>query len=174
MPIANVLVSVLKAVAMKSIKPLSCATLALSITMWANAQDPGAAIEKDPAKPPRNEESSLSLTAPPARSLVGTPVQTPQGEKLGTVEEVLVDEAGGREFVVLKIGEDKFAALPKAAVSVMLRDKVLVLDRARLEGAPTVGTDWREHVPNDAYEESESYWNAQKHSTQGPPPPRLR
>jgi hypothetical protein len=59
-------------------------------------------------------------------------------------------------------------------VSVMMRNKVLVLDRARLESAPTVGTDWREHVPNDAYLESESYWNAQKHSTQGPPPPRMR
>jgi hypothetical protein len=158
--------------AMKSIKPLTCATLALTITMWANAQDPGTPIEKDPAQPPRNEESSLSLTAPEPGSLIGTPVQTPQGEKLGAVEDVLVDEARGREFVVLKIGEDRFAAIPKAAVSVMLRDKVLVLDRARLEGAPTVGTDWRKHVPNDAYAESESYWTSQKHSTQEPPPRR--
>jgi hypothetical protein len=128
---------------MKSIKPLSCATLALAIGMWANAQDPGSTIEK-----------------------------TPQGEKLGTVEEVLVDEAGGREFYVLKIGADRFAAIPKSAVSVMMRDKVLVLDRARLEGAPTVGADWRAHVPNDAYAQSESYWNAQKHSTQEAPPRR--
>jgi hypothetical protein len=94
--------------------------------MWANAQDPGSTIEKDPAKPPGNEESSVSLTAPEPRSIVGTIVQTPQGEKLGTVEEVLVDEAGGREFYVLKIGEDRFAAIPKAAVSVMMRDKVLM------------------------------------------------
>jgi hypothetical protein len=159
---------------MKSIKPLSCATLALAVTMWANAQDPASPIEKDPAKPPRNEESSLSLTAPEPRSLVGTSVQTPQGETLGTVEEVLVDEAGGREFVVLKIGDDRFAAVPKSAVSVLMRDRVLVLERARLESAPTVGTDWRKHVPNDAWDESESYWNAQKHSTQGPPPPRMR
>jgi hypothetical protein len=159
---------------MKSIKPLSCATLALTITMWANAQDPATPIEADPAKPPRNEESSVSLTAPEPGSIVGTSVETPQGEKLGTIEEVLVDEAGGREFVVLKIGEDKFAAIPKSAVSVMMRDKVLVLERARLERAPSVGTDWRKHVPNDAYAESESYWTPQKHSTQGPPPPRLR
>jgi hypothetical protein len=157
---------------MKSIKPLSCATLALAIGMWANAQDPGSTIEKDPAKPPRNEESSVSLTAPEPRSVLGTSVQTPQGEKLGTVEEVLVDEAGGREFYVLKIGADRFAAIPKSAVSVMMRDKVLVLDRARLEGAPTVGADWRAHVPNDAYAQSESYWNAQKHSTQEAPPRR--
>jgi hypothetical protein len=174
MPIAAVWVLQLQAAAMRSIKPLSCATLALTITMWANAQDPGAPIEKDLAKPPRNEESSLSLTAPPARSLVGTPVQTPQGEKLGTVEEVLVDEAGGREFVMLQIGADKYAALPRSAVSVMMRNRVLILDRARLEGAPTVGTDWRKHVPNDAYAESEHYWTSQKHSTQGPPSPRLR
>jgi hypothetical protein len=159
---------------MKSIKPLSCATLALTITMWANAQDPSTPIEADPAKPPRNEESSVSLTAPEPRSMVGTSVETPQGEKLGTIEEVLVDEAGGREFVVLKIGEDKFAAIPKSAVSVMMRDRVLVLERARLEAAPNVGTDWRKHVPNDVYTESENYWTSQKHSTQGPPPPRLR
>ena len=159
---------------MKSIKPLSCATLALTITMWANAQDPASPIENDPAKPPRNEESSLSMTAPEPKSLVGTRVQTPQGEQLGTIEDVLVDEAGGREFVVLKIGEDRFAAIPKSAVSVLMRDKVLVLERARLEAAPVVGTDWRKHVPNDAYSESENYWTDQKHSTVGPPPPRLR
>jgi hypothetical protein len=29
-------------------------------------------------------------------------------------------------------------------------------------------------VPNDVYTESENYWTSQKHSTQGPPPPRLR
>jgi hypothetical protein len=157
---------------MKSIKPLSCATLALTIAGWVYAQDPGSPIEKDPAKPPRNEESSLSLTAPEPKSLVGTTVQTPQGEQLGTIEDVLVDEAGGREFMVLKLGDDRFAAIPKSAVSVMMRDRVLVLDRARLEGAPMVGTDWRKHVSNDVYSESESYWNAQKHSTQEAPPKR--
>jgi hypothetical protein len=144
---------------------LICTAAAIAVVNVAYAQQTAppapAAVEPDPAKPPRNEESSVALTTPSAKDLTGTPVQTPTGEKLGTVEEVLRDEVGGREFVMLKVG-DKFTAMPAAAVSLMMKGNVLVVDRAQLEGAPNVGTDWRKHVSNDAYTQSESYWKTQQ------------
>jgi hypothetical protein len=142
---------------------LICAAAGIAIVNAAYAQDtpPPAPVESNPAAPPRNEESSVSLTAPEPRKLVGTPVQTASGEKLGAVEDVMKDEVHGREFVILKIGADKFVTMPLSAVNLMMRDKVLVLERSRLEGAPNLGADWRRHVSNDAYRQSESYWRTQ-------------
>jgi hypothetical protein len=141
---------------------LICIAAAIAVVNAAYAQETPApaAVEPNPANPPRNEESSVALTTPSSQDLIGTPVQTPAGEKLGTIEQVLKDEVAGREFVMLKVG-DSYTAMPAAAVSLMMQGKVLVVDRAQLEGAPHVGTDWRRHVSNDAYEESESYWKKQ-------------
>lgn len=148
---------------------LICAAAAIAIVNAAYAQAP---VENNPADPPRNEESSVSLTAPEPKKLIGTPVQTESGEKLGAVEDVLTDEAGGREFVILKIGADRYTAMPISAVNLMMRDKVLVLDRKQLESAPHVGTDWRRHVSNDEYTNAEAYWSKHKetiHSAQPQP-----
>jgi hypothetical protein len=153
---------------------LLCTAAAIAIVNAAYAQEtpPPAPVEADPASPPRNEESSVSLTAPEPRKLLGTPVQTASGEKLGVIEEVMKDEAAGREFVILRIGADQYTAMPLSAVNFLMRDNVLVLDRSRLEGAPQVGNDWRRHVPHDTYAESEAYWRNQPETRRsaGPKP----
>jgi hypothetical protein len=155
---------------------LICAAAAIAAFNAAYAQQtpaPAAAVEPDPANPSRNEESSVALTTPSTKDLVGIRVQTPSGEELGTVEQVLKDEVAGREFVMLKVG-DIYTAMPVAALSLMMRGNVLVVDRAQLEGAPHVGTDWRRHVSNDAYMQSETYWKSQhekmRPSAEKPPP----
>jgi hypothetical protein len=93
---------------------------------------------------------------------VGTRVQTPEGEQIGTVKNVVPDPRTGRPGYVLiarRSGTD--TAVPSPAIFEGVHDGRIVLERSQLERAPTVreaeiqntwSTQWQERA--------DQYWRA--------------
>ena len=86
-----------------------------------------------------------------SRSLTGTKVVNPQGDDLGSIEELMIDtDAGDVAYAVLSFGGflgmgDKLFALPWAALSLDTAEERVVLDvdREKLEQAPGFDkNDW--------------------------------
>lgn len=79
-----------------------------------------------------------------ASSLIGDEVVNPRGEKIGKIEEIMLDVNDGRvAYAVLSFGGflgigDKLFALPWRAVTIDEDRKVAVVnvDKSRLENAP--------------------------------------
>lgn len=108
-----------------------------------------------------------------ASTLEGNPVINLEGEKLGTIDEIMLDVPMGRiAYAVLSSGGflglgDKLFAIPWAALTLDIENKCFILDvsKERLEQAP--GFD-KEHWPSLAdqtwavkvhkYYVAEPYW----------------
>ena len=108
-----------------------------------------------------------------AERVEGTSVYNPQGDKLGTIDDIMIDKVSGKAIYAimsfggfLGIGE-KYHPLPWSALNY---DEgkggyVVNLDKKMLEGAPTVdtheGSHWADEAWNrrvhDYYKES-PYW----------------
>ena len=86
----------------------------------------------------------------------GTPVHSPSGQEIGTVKDFVPDIRTGRtDYVVIMTASSRKTAVPSAALGAGVQHGVVVLDRARLESAPTVSdrelqdpsnTKWRKQV----------------------------
>lgn len=93
-----------------------------------------------------------------ASSLMGTNVQNTKGEKLGKVEEIMIDLPGGRVlYAVLSFGGflgigDKLFAIPWEALTIDTEEEVVIFDVEKevLEDAPGFDKDnWPATVPKD-------------------------
>jgi sporulation protein YlmC with PRC-barrel domain len=103
--------------------------------------------------------ASSNKTATEARQLVGKSVQTPAGEKLGTVKDVMLDESQNSEYAIITYGEQRFAAVPLDRVRSMIQKDTVVLDRAQLEGAPVLkDQEWRKTGSQDWSRSADRYW----------------
>ncbi len=106
--------------------------------------------------------------------VAGTPVYSTAGERLGTLQDVMLDKASGRvAYAVLSFGGflgigDKHHPLPWAALHYDTErgGYVVKLDPAQLEGAPVLGEDaeamWRDRAWGErvhAYWEVAPYWS---------------
>ncbi len=106
-----------------------------------------------------------------ASTLVGDPVYNTAGEKLGSLEELMVDLAAGRiAYAVLSFGGilgigDKLFAIPWSAIRVDTDNKRILFDvpKERLEKAP--GFD-KSNWPDFADEQ----WGAEIHGFYGQTP----
>jgi hypothetical protein len=88
---------------------------------------------------------------------VGLQVQTPTGEPLGTVVEIVSDASGQPAFAVIT-AQDKSTAVPYTAAASMVQSDALVIDRSRLESAPAVAQgEWNQTTGTWATEANE-YW----------------
>jgi len=98
-----------------------------------------------------------------AQKVQGTSVYNPALEKLGTVEDIMIDKASGRiAYAVLSFGGflgigDRFYPLPweKLNYNTEFGGYVIDIDRSTLEGAPSYtdekaaawdNDDWGRHV----------------------------
>lgn len=114
--------------------------------------------------------TSNSLIA--AERVEGTDVYNMQGEKLGTVDDIMIDKVSGKAIYAimsfggfLGIGE-KYHPLPWSALTYDERKGgyVVNLDRRQLEGAPTYDMDtdfsWTPDYGRqvDRYYNAPSYW----------------
>jgi hypothetical protein len=90
---------------------------------------------------------------------VGAQVQTPTGEPLGTVVEVVNDQATGQPaFAVITAG-DHTTAVPYTAAASMVQQNAIVMDRSRLESAPHLEQgEWRNQTSGTWATEANSYW----------------
>ena len=116
-----------------------------------------------------------SATTYRASKLMGTAVENPQGEHLGTIKDVVLDRATGRSaYVILGFGgflglHEKYYAipwavlLPKAGTKAAVDRFVLNIDKDELKNAP--GFD-RNTWPDMA----DHQWGAQVYAYYGLPP----
>ncbi len=107
-----------------------------------------------------------------AERVEGTDVYNLQGEKLGTVDDIMIDKISGKAiYAVMSFGGflgigEKYHPLPWSSLKYdeMRGGYVVDLDRQRLEGAPTYGMDedfdWTPDYGRqvDRYYGAQSYW----------------
>jgi len=101
----------------------------------------------------------------------GTTVYNPNGEKLGEIEDIMIDKASGRAIYAimsfggfLGIGE-KHHPIPWSTLKYdrQLEGYVVDMTREQLEGAPAYDTDELDWTPDygrrvDQYYKAPSYW----------------
>lgn len=110
-----------------------------------------------------------------ATTMIGDDVKNAQGEKLGNLEEIMLDVASGQvAYAVLSFGGflgigDKLFAVPWSAMTLDTDDEAFVLDvdKERLKNAPGFDKDhWPETPGEDDtwlvavydYYERDPYW----------------
>jgi PRC-barrel domain len=108
----------------------------------------------------------------PAEKVNGTNVYNRAGEKLGHVEDIMIDKVSGRAmYAVMSFGGflgigDKHWPLPWAALNYDTAKEgfVVDIDKKRLEGAPSYDEDDFRWTPDygravDRYYNTPSYWS---------------
>lgn len=123
----------------------------------------------------QEEPKSREPLALSARTLIGTEVQNRQGEKLGKLEEIMIDIYSGRvAYAVLSFGGilgvgNKLFAIPWQSLDVDTENQKIVMDAHKelLERAPGFDKDNWPKTPNgqwyhDMYRfyNQEPYWTA--------------
>lgn len=112
--------------------------IALTAALFALAVEPTFAdttIERlDPGNDP-------TVVPTPADITSGKVVQSPEGWRIGTVENVVSHAASGRAAYVLIATNSGTTAIPDWAIMHLLRDAHLVIDRSMLDSAPRVNND---------------------------------
>jgi sporulation protein YlmC with PRC-barrel domain len=97
-------------------------------------------------------------------AIVGMKIETPDGARLGRVQDVVIDGYGRASFAIVSYGGlmgvgTRYTAVTWAAVAEMLdRDRLLV-DRSHLENAPLLLYAKPEAGDKDWRRAAESYWN---------------
>lgn len=98
-------------------------------------------------------------TAATGRDMVGTAVVSKDEAPLGTVVEVVFDAQGQPEFVVIATEEGESAAVPYRTASSMRTGNKVVMDKSRLERAPTVKQGEWQGRSGTWKEDASRYWN---------------
>jgi sporulation protein YlmC with PRC-barrel domain len=92
----------------------------------------------------------------------GTSVQSPAGEAIGTVKDVVPDPRTGRPSYILvtaRSGTD--TAIPYATLAPMFHKGRIILDRSRLEDAPHVSDSQLRDPSDHAWQQkAQRYWSA--------------
>jgi hypothetical protein len=98
----------------------------------------------------------------------GSIVQTPAGEPIGRVRDVVPDaNTGEPAYIVISLRSGS-TAVPYPTIAPMFQNGHIVLDRARLESAPRVNdSQLRDNSGAQWKEQANRYWESRK-------PPDLR
>jgi sporulation protein YlmC with PRC-barrel domain len=156
--------------------------LVMACSSYARSQEPpnpGAAATPGSTNPSQSDPSTTTpgLVSPspaqagqmsgadrsPLRTLsAGTIVQTPSGQSIGTVKDVVPDSSTGQpRYILIATRSGTNTAIPYATVSSRIVNGRIILDRARLDGAPRV-SDRQLRDPSDKawQERAQKYWSA--------------
>jgi hypothetical protein len=99
----------------------------------------------------------------------GSIVQTPAGEPIGRVKDIVPDaNTGEPAYIVISVRSGS-TAVPYAVIAPMYQNGHLVLDRSRLESAPRVSNSQLQDDKSGAEwkKQADRYWESRK-------PPDLR
>jgi sporulation protein YlmC with PRC-barrel domain len=136
--------------------PVVIATLCLVTTGWmlARAQDaPIAGVNQPQSQTPTTTDPSQPLKMNKCSQIMGAAVENPQGDKLGKIEEVVVDFDNGRvAYCVMSVEHGLFAtpkylALPLAALQPSADGSRLILHADKDKVAQAKGFD-RDNWPS--------------------------
>jgi sporulation protein YlmC with PRC-barrel domain len=92
----------------------------------------------------------------------GTIVQSPAGDAIGTVKDVVPDPRTGRpSYILVNTRSGANTAIPYSTLAPMFSNGRVILDRSRLEDAPRV-SDSQLRNPSDHtwQQKAQQYWNA--------------
>ena len=126
--------------------------LPAAIAVWTLSAAANAAT-------PQTQRNEATLVATPHDVSVGKLVQSPGGEIIGTVSDLVPNASTGEPEYVLIVTSSGTAALPFWAVSHLLRDAHFVLSPAELASAPRVGAG-RDRSDAGWKREADRYWQA--------------
>ena len=101
------------------------------------------------------EERALGVT-------VGTRVQTPEGEQIGSVKDLLQDPRTGRPgYVLIARRSGSETAVPYPAIFEVVQNGRIVLEQSQLEHAPGVRESEIQDLANTQWQEqADEYWKA--------------
>jgi hypothetical protein len=102
-----------------------------------------------------------SLVARPKDVAAGKLVQSPQGTVIGTVHNLLSEPASGQPAYVLVATDSGITPIPYWAITHLLRDAHIVVDRTMLAAAPRIPGGEEQKGKNAHWmEQADSYWRA--------------
>lgn len=99
-----------------------------------------------------------------ASQIIGTNVQTSEGDAIGEVKDVIVDKNGQVTHAVISHGGTmgvgaKLTAVPWSVVGSMMQGDRLVMDQASLERAPSFSDgEWPNMTTSTWSSDADSYW----------------
>jgi hypothetical protein len=90
----------------------------------------------------------------------GMTVQTPAGDPLGKVAAVVPSTSSSGSYVVIASSTGSATAVPYSTASAMVKNNVLVMDKAQLEKAPKVQQDQTEDGSSTVWQKkADQYWS---------------
>lgn len=91
----------------------------------------------------------------------GTVVQSPGGESIGTVKDIVPNSNTGQPDYVVIATRTGTTAVPYSAVVPLFHDGHIVLDRARLESSPRVSaSQLQDNGSAEWKKKADRYWEA--------------
>ena len=140
------------------------------------SQSPKEAISQESSSQSSDEDMSTAAERRPkvgreARMggiTAGSIVQTPAGEPIGRVRDIVPDANTGEPAYIVISMRSGSTAVPYPTIAPMFQSGHIVLDRARLESAPRVNdSQLRDNSGAQWKEQATRYWESRK-------PPDLR
>ena len=138
-----------------------------------------AMLADEPAPPPEgtpsagaNEraagtERQIAGDTKPKDKLVGLPVESPAGEQLGSVVDIVRDKAGKPTYAVVAIDTDT-TAVPYDTALGMVRNEKVVMSQAKLAAAPKVKqSEWLDQTHTAWRTQSDRYWDKTRTASKG-------
>jgi hypothetical protein len=127
------------------------AALSLACTAYAQTQ----------ATPDTHQRSATRMAAAGKRGVSsGMTVQTPAGDPLGKVAAVVPSTSSSGSYVVIASSTGSATAVPYSTASAMVKNNVLVMDKAQLEKAPKVQQDQTEDGSSTVWQKkADQYWS---------------
>ncbi|MBI4830917.1 MAG: PRC-barrel domain-containing protein [Candidatus Lindowbacteria bacterium] len=99
-----------------------------------------------------------------ASKLIGRTVRNEQGEKFGSVEELLFADDGHIRYLVLAGEADKLVPIPWSAVKSGIREDAVIfnISRSRFDSAPTFGrNEWQRFDDPEWNKKVHAYYEAE-------------
>jgi hypothetical protein len=129
----------------------------------AMAQEVGGAPQQAPPAGANERaagaERQITGEVKPKDKLVGLPVESSKGEQLGSVVDIVRNDAGKPTYAVVAIDTDS-TAVPYDTALGMVRDGKVVMSPGRLAGAPKVKqSEWLDQTHSDWRKQSDRYWS---------------
>lgn len=101
-----------------------------------------------------------------ASSIIGDEILNPSGEKLGKINDIMIELSNGKiEYVVIELGGflgigEKYFAIPFALLEVDAKNEVFILDQTKetLEAAPGFDKDHWPETTSREFDNSSTYW----------------
>jgi hypothetical protein len=121
------------------------------------------------------EPTNTTIAEHRAAKIIGMTVQTPAGDSIGAVRDILFDNNGMATHVVIAYGGalgvgGKLAAVPWSTAVSLTKGSRIVVDRSRLERAPTFEDNkWPDVASRTWSTEVDNYWQGEIRSAIAPP-----